>query len=135
MVETHYEGLGSGDLDGALSVFHDDVATSMPGAGTLRGLDAFRAVGQAYAEAIPDGRFTIKSAVESGDTIAVEGVYTGTHTGPLRGPQGELPPTGRSVNLEYADFFRARGDKFEYHRVYFDQADFMAQLGVGEQPS
>ena len=48
--------------------------------------------------------------------MIVEGVYTGTHTGPLAGPAGVIPATGRSFSLPYVDIFQARDGKFVSHR-------------------
>jgi steroid delta-isomerase-like uncharacterized protein len=132
-VEMHYKGVQDGDSDAAVAPFTDDCETMIPGSETLHTREAFRAVAQAYSEAFPDNSFAIEHVIESGDWIVIEGVYSGTHTGPLRGPQGELPPTGRKVSFPYADVFHARGDKFDVHHVYFDQATFMAQLGMGPQ--
>jgi predicted ester cyclase len=132
-VQVHYEGVAKGDPDQAVSVFTEDCETMLPGGDTLNTRDAFRVVAQGYSEAFPDNHFEIQNVVESGDWIVIEGVYGGTHTGPLRGPQGEIPPTGRTVSLPYADIFHSRGDLFDKHHVYFDQGQFMAQLGMGPQ--
>jgi steroid delta-isomerase-like uncharacterized protein len=132
-VEQHYHGVQDGDPDAAVAVFTEDCETMIPGSDTLNGRDAFRAVAQGYTEAFPDNSFTITNVIESGDWIVVEGTFTGTQTGALRGPQGEIPPTGRTVSITYSDIFHARGDQFDKHHVYFDNATFMAQLGRGPQ--
>ena len=54
-----------------------------------------------YAAAFPDGRHTIAEAYGAGDTVAVEGTWQGTNTGPLAGPQGELPATGRRAAVTF----------------------------------
>jgi predicted ester cyclase len=106
LVEQHYSGVESGDPDRAVAVFHEDVEVSTPGMASMRGREAHRAVAQGYVEAFPDAKFTIKNVIESGDWIVVEGTYSGTHSGPMRGPQGELPASGRRVSIDYADVFR-----------------------------
>jgi ketosteroid isomerase-like protein len=92
MIMTHYEGVQEGDLDKALSVFTDDVERTMPGAGTLRGLDAFRAVIHVFPDAFPDIAFTVDWWIETGDTLVIEGRVGGTHTGPLKTPGARSPP-------------------------------------------
>jgi predicted ester cyclase len=47
-------------------VFTADVVTVMPGAPEMHGLEAFEAMGEAFHRAFPDGRFSIRSTVESG---------------------------------------------------------------------
>lgn len=91
----------------------------------------------AYLTAFPDGRFDVRHSHEAGDTIIVEGVYRGTQTGPLEGPGGTIPPTGRELAVPYCDVLRVRDGKLVEHRVYWDQATFMAQLGLApeQQPA
>ena len=83
---------------------------------------------------MPDARLNLQSVVESGDTIAVEGTFTGTFTAPLRSPQGEVPPTGRAINVPYADFFTVRDGRVVSHRVYYDQVQLGTQLGLMPAP-
>ena len=77
----------------------------------------------------------ITLAVEAGDTVAVEGFWTATHTGPLATPEGEVPATGKSLRLPYAAVFRVRDDLLSYAHIYVDRLDFMAQLGLVPQPA
>jgi hypothetical protein len=39
----------------------------------------------------------------TGDTVMTEGVFSGTHTGPFATPAGEIPPTGKVLELKFAD--------------------------------
>lgn len=59
-----------------------------------------------------------------------EGVFTGTHTGVLVIPQGEIQPTGKSVRLRYATVQKVESGKVASEHLYFDQAELMAQLGL-----
>jgi len=135
--DRHYEGVGSGDLDLAASVMAPDIENRFPGAppGSADGVEGFRAFAGPFANAFPDASIRVVSTVESGDTIVTEGVYGGTHTGPLEGPQGTVPPTGRTIELPFADIFRVRDGRAVAHHLYFDQATFMAQLGLLPQPA
>jgi len=130
MLLTHYGGVHEGDFDKAFSVFTEDVERTMTGAGTLRGLDAFRAVIRVFPDAFPDIEFTVHTWVETGDWLVVEGRVRGTHTGPLKTPEGEIPATGKRLDLRFVDILQARGDKFCLLHVYFDRLEMMSQLGV-----
>ena len=44
-------------------------------------------------------RATIEQTVDSGELVVVEGRFTGTHTGPLATEDGDVEPTGASVDL------------------------------------
>jgi steroid delta-isomerase-like uncharacterized protein len=134
LVRIHYEGVNSGDLGAAASVFAGDCENVSP-LGTTRGIEALRQMGEAFRTAAPDNRLEARHTWEDGDTVIVEGVYTGTHTGPLAGPGGMIPPTGRPFVLPYVDLFQARGGKFVSHRMYWDNAGFLAQLGLSPEPA
>jgi steroid delta-isomerase-like uncharacterized protein len=129
MVHAHYDALNHGDLDAAVDLFADDVETITPG-GTLQGRDAFRALGEGFLAAVPDMRHEIVRTFEDGDTIVVEGVYSGTQTGPLVTPQGTLPASGNAFAFPFVDIMQARDGRCVSHRVYWDNVTFLAQLGA-----
>jgi steroid delta-isomerase-like uncharacterized protein len=129
LVRTHYEGVNGGDLDKALSVFDPDCEIVTP-QGPMRGAAAQRALGEAFKAAVPDNRLEALRIFEAGDTVIVEGVYSGTQTGDLVGPGGTVPASGRSFSLPYVDLFQVRDGKIVAHRIYWDNATLMAQLGA-----
>jgi steroid delta-isomerase-like uncharacterized protein len=134
LVRIHYQGANAGDFDMAGSVFADDCENVSP-YGTTTGVAALRQMGEAFRAAAPDNRLEALHTWEAGDTVIVEGVYTGTHTGPLAGPGGVIPPTGRSFTLPYVDIFHVRDGKVASHRIYWDNAMFLAQLGLMPAPA
>jgi steroid delta-isomerase-like uncharacterized protein len=134
-VKRYYDAFNRGDLDEATRAFSPDVETIEPGVGTMRGVDQWKAYGAVFKRAMPDARLNFKSAVEQGNTLAVEGTFTGTHTGPLLTPTGEVPPTGRSIELPYIDIYTAEGGLLVTHRVYYDQMTMLAQLGLIPAPA
>jgi predicted ester cyclase len=117
-------------------VFAPDVVTIDPGAGRMEGLEAFRAYGEAFLRAFPDGRLKVGRIVaETAESIVVEGTFSGTHTGPLTGPDGEIPPTGRRLELHFVDVFDARDGRICEHHVYYDQMAMLGQLGLIPAPA
>jgi predicted ester cyclase len=84
----------------------------------------------AFWTAAPDGRHRIVKAHETDDTIVVEGVFSGTHTGPLASPQGPIPATGQAFSFPYADVLQIRDGKVVAHSVYWDNMTFLGQLGL-----
>jgi steroid delta-isomerase-like uncharacterized protein len=129
LVHTHYDALNHGDLDGAMASFADDVETITP-SGTFKGLAAFRAMAEAFLAAVPDMHHDIVRTFEDEDTIVVEGVYSGTQTGPLEGPQGTLPPSGNGFAFPYVDVMEVKDAKCVSHRVYWDNLTFLSQIGA-----
>lgn len=81
--------------------------------------------------ALPDARFTLLHVLQDGPTVAVEYGLSGTHLGPLALPDGEVAPTGRTIDLPGAVFSRIDGDGFVVEeRRYWDVAALLAQVGL-----
>ena len=129
-VDRHYSAVNKGDVDAATAEMADDIDNMFPGAGKVPGKDGFKMFTAPFFKAFPDAKIRIVNQAESGDTVITEGVYTGTHTGPLASPQGEVPPTGRKIDLHFCDIFEVNGGKAVAHRLYFDNGEFMSQLGL-----
>jgi ketosteroid isomerase-like protein len=130
LVDRHYREVNTDDYSDADDIFSADVVTEPPGSGPLRGIEPFVAYGRAFHRAFPDGRIHGDRYVESGDVVVVEGRFTGTHTGPLDTPTGQIPATGRPMVLPFADLFRVVDGKIAEHRIYFDTVGMLAQLGL-----
>ena len=66
-----------------------------------------------------------------------EGFLAGTNTGPPPLPSGEsLPPTGKSIRVRSCDIAHVEGGLITTHHFYFDQMEFLGQLGLlPESPS
>jgi predicted ester cyclase len=68
------------------------------------------------------------------DLVVVEFVGRGTHDGPLKGPVGEIPPTGRRVEIRFCEVHEIWDGKIVRFRTYFDPATMMRQLGLMPAP-
>ena len=122
--------LDRGDLEDALRQLRHDVEFASPAA-QIRGRDELRSYLEGFARAFPDARYKLSWGVESGSRVALEGVYSATHTGTLRMPDGsELAAIGRHVSVPFVALFDVQGDKIASHRAYWDVATVMAQLGL-----
>lgn len=119
------------DIEGYLANQHPDIEFVLPGGVVLHGRDEVRRATEALWTAFPDGHLLFGDQVVSGDTAATEVVFTGTHTGPLVTPVGELPPTRRRVQTRSASMLRFRDGMVIAEHVYSDQLDMMTQLGLG----
>jgi ketosteroid isomerase-like protein len=94
---------------------------------------AFASTWGTLKRAMPDARAVIEQTVASGDTVAVEGRFTGTHTGPLATDDGDVEPTGAAVDQRFADVSRVRDGKIVAYHTYYDQLGLLTQLGLMEQ--
>ena len=83
-----------------------------------------------WKAAFPDGAGTVTSAVASGNTVALEVTWKGTHTGPLESAEGTIPASGKRQETPAAIFFTFEGDKIKESRHYFDSLTLLKQIGV-----
>ena len=125
-----YEAFDAGDVDAVLSVFADDLETTDPGMGTVHGHGPVREYIETLKRAVPDARAVIGGMYAAGDVVVVEGRFAGTFTGPLAGPDGDIQPTGATVDLPFADVSRTRDGKIVSYHTYYDQLGLLTQLGV-----
>jgi ketosteroid isomerase-like protein len=65
----------------------------------------------------------------------VEGVYSGTQTGPLATPGGNIAPTGRAFSFPFLEVYVVQDGRFTEHRGYWDIVTFMTQLGLMPEPA
>lgn len=90
--------------------------------------------GQAFAgymgglfAAFPDVTFEVKSkGLAASDLVAAQWVMRGTNTGSNFG----LPPSGKAIELQGADFIRVDGGKIRSVEGYFDAGEVPRQLGM-----
>lgn len=119
-----------GDTEGLGRLYAPDAVAITPDAGELHGRDEIVDYMRTFMTAFPDTHFDMTATNEAGDTAIDEGYLVGTHTGPLATPDGEVPPTGRSIRLRECDVVVVDEGLIREHRFYYDQADFMQQLGL-----
>ena len=83
-----------------------------------------------FHEAFPDLRLELRQLLTDGPAAAAEGTLVGTHTGVLHTPNGDVAPTGRAVELRWAAVYVTDGDTLKSEHLFFDQMDFLGQLGL-----
>jgi ketosteroid isomerase-like protein len=130
-IESFWRVFESGDVDRALADHvTPDVEFVMPGMPALRGIDRVRPLWAAYREAFPDFRHETVLAVERDGTYAAETRYSGTHSGVLLTPMGEVGPTGKRIEWQSADVVQFRNGRIAVWHVYHDTIPFLSQLGL-----
>jgi len=103
--------------------------------GPTRGIEPYLQTAKGFVTAMPDSRMEVTAIIESGNRVVVEGTYSGTHTGPLGTPQGEVPPTGRKLMLPLCDVIEVAAGRITQIRAYYDQMTIAAQLGLLPEPA
>lgn len=90
----------------------------------------FREDAEMWIRAFPDATCELTSLIGQGDCVIAEFTGRGTHTGLLKGPTGDLAPTGRKVEVPCVQVFKLRSGKITESRTYFDVATLLSQLGL-----
>lgn len=132
VAEEYYKKFEAGDLDAAAAMFADGCTHVTP-AGSQSN-DQHKMFGAAYRAGVPDAKMRIDSAIESGDEVAIEGHFRGTHSADVVSPDGTIPASGNAIDLRFSDFFKVAGGRIVEHRIYWDQMDMMQQLGAMPPP-
>ncbi|MCZ7664868.1 MAG: ester cyclase [Thermoleophilia bacterium] len=127
-----YQHLSDGDLDKASSYLSDDVEWhDFAFDVTFHSAEEMRPSMEEFTKSFSDFRIEVTNLVEGDESVAVEYTIRGTHTGPMTTPQGEIPATGRSVELHCCDVlhFDSQG-KIDRANSYYDTSELGRQLGM-----
>ena len=110
----------------APEVVYDEVGTHRK----LKGVDDVLTAWKGWATAIPDSRATFHSETVSGNTAVLEITWKGTHSGPLNTGKGEIPATGKKIELRAIQVVDVADDRVKSVRQYFDMGTLLQQIGV-----
>jgi predicted ester cyclase len=127
VIEKHIAAVNDRNWDA--HPFADDAEFIAPG-GQASGRDDVISFLGVFTEALPDLRLEVRQLVTDGSAAAAEGTLSGTHDGVLHAPDGDVAPTGRPVELRWAAVYATDGDTLKSEHLFFDQMDFLGQLGL-----
>jgi predicted ester cyclase len=111
-----------------------DIEWAIPGA-LLRGPDQVAAFNSALWEAFSDITLTATRVAQDGATVVMQSRVEGTHHGTFHTPGGDIPPTGKCVDLPYSEYFEVEGGVIVSARLVFDRLELLEQLGVAPAPA
>jgi Predicted ester cyclase len=135
VVERWWKAVEAGDFDSIDAYTTPDCEITMPGMGRIDRDTMRTVVLPAYKTGFPDMHHETIDSVEAGDRVVVRLRVTMTHTGPFITPQGEVPPTGRTVVLDSADVVTVVDGRINSWHTYFDQMSMLGQLGLLPAPA
>jgi predicted ester cyclase len=119
------------DLDRLRTLVDDQIVYQETGTGRrVEGADAYVAMCQGWLAAFPDIAGKVTSGLEAGDQAAIEVAWIGTNNGPIAMPDGEVPPTGKGIDLRSSIWATFNGDKPVEVRHHLDVLGMLQQLGL-----
>ena len=123
------------DIDGFAEVVADEVVFTAPGGVRGEGKAGCVEFYGSWLGAFPDAHVDVHGLHIVDDVAVEEGTFTGTHNGVLHAPTGDVPPTGRSVRLDYIQVLRFRDGKHVSFNLMFDRLLMLEQLGLIPSPT
>jgi steroid delta-isomerase-like uncharacterized protein len=125
------QAFNSGDLEGLRGLVTPNVVYQETGTGRrVEGVDTYLDMCRGWRQAFPDVTGTINSSLESGNQVAVEVTWSGTHEGPLPLPQGEVAPTGKAFTIGASFWVTLEGQRMAEGHHYLDVLSMLQQIGV-----
>ena len=124
------DAFNKGDLERLARESAPDIVFTAPGGMEFTGPQAVKDYAQSFRNAFPDGQFSPGNIIALGDTVVVEGEFSGTHAGTLATPMGDVPATGRKVRERYVQIFKIDRGLVSRVGLHLDRMGMMTQLGV-----
>jgi len=119
------------DLKVIAELYAEDAVAVTPDEGELHGRDDIVEYWRQMTEAVPEATFETLHSYEAGDTAIDEGVFSGRNTGPIQLPTVEtLPATQKEVRIRGVDIATVKDGRITDYRLYFDEMEFLGQLGL-----
>ena len=114
---------------GRLDMFNDSNFTTdviMHAHPDVVGIDSARAMYANYVNGFSNIKFTIVDVFGQDDKLVKHWEFKGKHTGTFFG----IPATGKDVDVEGATLVKMRDGKIAEEQDFFDNYDFLKQLGL-----
>ena len=137
LIERYNAAWNAQDLDTFTKRHRNDVVVRWPGQPETRGVQAHREEAIGFFRAFPNQRLgnrPYKVLIAQGDWTCSIAHFTGTMTGPMKGPDGkEIPPTGKSFDVDFCTVahWDDSGQIIE-ENLFYDLVTFMRQIGVSK---
>jgi steroid delta-isomerase-like uncharacterized protein len=99
----------------------------------FEGREAILQLAKRWVSAFPDVRGTVQDVFASGRKAVLELLWEGTHQGPLVGPFGTLPATGKRGKVAAVQVLELDGERIAEVHHYFDLMTILLQMGLAPE--
>ncbi len=120
------------DREGFLAVYDEAVVFVDKATGhKLVGREEFgKGFYDLWTEAYPDNVIADPVVLAEGELVCLEARFVGTNTGIFKGADGELPPTGKTIDAPFVFIAEVREDKVMTARHFYDRLLAFEQEGI-----
>lgn len=131
LIRSLYDAVSNHDIEKFVSFFNEngefkDISSDQ----VYRGKNEIRQMAEEWMKGFPDLKIQVSNLIGTGDTYCVEFTLVGTHKGTISGMQGDIPATGKKVNVPSCDVIRLSGGKVQSLSCYFAAPVMLNQLGI-----
>ena len=121
------QAVNAHDANAIRAFYADDaIGSDQTAPADLKGRAAIERGTSDMLRAFPDLEITIANQYAAGDYVIVEGRITGTH----KGPTGNIPPTNKQVDLQFAGVMKIENGKVTEEHRFWNRLAMLNQLGV-----
>ncbi|MBS4035194.1 MAG: ester cyclase [Ignavibacterium sp.] len=117
------------NIDALDAIFAPDFVRIVNNQPEANGVEGYKKAIADFRTAYPDLKLTLDNTLYAENGGVTRWVLTGTNTGP-----GQMPPTGKSVNIWGLSIVHIANGKVTKEIVAFDNQDLMEQLGFTMVP-
>ena len=135
LMKTLDDAWNSQDWDTFSKRHSEDVIVRWPGqTEPTRGLNAHRNEGVEMFKMFPDNHVQnnpYKVLFGQGDWTCSIAIFTGTHKGPMMGPEGKtIPPSNKKFQVDFCTVAHWKNGQIDEENLFYDQMGMMSQLGL-----
>ena len=134
LMQTLDDAWNAQDLDTFSQRHKDDVVVRWPGKPPTHGIVDHRQESLEFFTAFPDQHLDnrpYRVFFASGDWTCSIARFRGTFSGPMKGPDGDIAPTGQKFDVEFCTVARWDDGQIVEENLFYDLVTFMKQIGVG----
>jgi predicted ester cyclase len=129
VVARKLQGFNAQNSEETMSCFSPAIVMATP-IGVLRGKEQVGQFFSAFWTAFPDLKLHLVLETGEGPYVAVQNRSVGTHLGTLSTPDGDIPASGRTLDLAISDNYEVRDGLIVAAQLYFDRLALLEQLGA-----
>jgi steroid delta-isomerase-like uncharacterized protein len=131
-----FDGFNRKDIDAIEALAADDFELIDCASGEkYTGPKGARRNAEGWLTPFGDVQVELLNVISAGDWAVAECVGRGTHSGPMQTPMGEVPATGKQLELHFCSLIKVRDGKIVEGRDYYDAMTIVSQLGLMPEPA
>ena len=108
----------------------DCVYDEIPTHSRIEGRENVLAAMKGWTTAFPDVKGSYDNVTIDGNKATFQITWRGKHTGPLQTPEGDIPATGKNIEIRACIISEVENGKVKVFQNYFDMMTMMSQLGI-----